>query len=260
MEKRLNERLIQELREQVNDLMAAAQLLVPLVREQGSERDEENLAALERNLYCVLRTVDHMELCREEPPMFSPRAVDLSGLCREIGRQVGSVAPQMGIAFTWELGKEGIMAQVDRSLLETAILNLVSNAARAAGQGGEVSLHCKVVEGQCHILVRDNGPGLRREDPEADPLLKRDEGLGLGLEVVRRIAKLHGGTLLMGDGSKDGVGVGLAIPLYDPKQGEGPKGLKEPDLPVDRLGGFSPLLVELAPQLPDAAFGYKLLD
>ena len=57
MEQKTAEKLIRELREQANDLMAAAQLLAPLVRERGEERDGMVLASMEKSLYCLVRTV-----------------------------------------------------------------------------------------------------------------------------------------------------------------------------------------------------------
>lgn len=257
MERKTGERLIQELREQVNDLLAAAQLLTPLVRERGSDRDGATLAALQKSLYCMVRTVSHMELCREEEPSFSPRVIDLAGLCREIGRQVESVSGAMGVSFIWEIEKEGVLTLGDDSLLETAILNLVSNAVKAAGPGGEVSLVCRTAGERCLILVRDNGPGLIPEDPEADPLLKSEEGLGMGLEAARRVAYLHGGALLLENSAGDGVRAALSIPIRLPEKGELVKSVAGT---YDRMGGFSPLLVELAPLLPGEMFGYRDLD
>ena len=257
MEREIQEKLIRELREQAGNLLAAAQLLTPLVREQGSERDEATLASLHKSLYCMIRTVGHMELCREEPPAFFPHVIDLAGLCREIGRQVESVSADLGVSFTWELEKESILVMGDDSLLETAILNLVSNAAKAAGQGGKLSLHCKQAGERCLVLVRDDGPGMAPNPGEANPLLKSDEGLGLGLETARRVAALHGGALLMDNSAGDGVGAALSIPIHHPEKGEM---VKSPVETYDRTGGFSPLLVELAPLLSIRQFGYQLLD
>lgn len=257
MEREIREGLIRELREQVNSLLAAAQLLTPLVREQGTQRDGATLASLHKSLYCMVRTLGHMELCREEPPAISLRVMDLAGLCREIGRQVESVSRDLGVSFTWELEKESVLVLGDDSLLETAILNLASNAVKAAGQGGKVSLHCKTAGERCLVLVRDDGPGIRPDDPEANPLLKTDEGLGLGLETARRVAALHGGSLLLDNSAGDGVGAALSIPIHTPQKGNV---VKSPKWTYDRTGGFSPLLVELAPLLPIHLFGHQLLD
>ena len=251
MEKYLDERLIRELREQANDLLAAAQLLAPLVREKGGEREAAVLGTLNKSLYSLVRTVNHMELCREEEPIFTPRVIDMAGLCREVGRQVESVAGELGITFTWELEQEGLLTLGDDTLLVSAVLNLVSNAVRAAGQGGKVTLSCKKAGERCLILVRDNGPGLMPADPAADPLLKREEGLGLGLEAARRVAHLHGGVLLLENAAGDGVRAALSIPIRLPEKGEL---LKSPAGTCDRMGGFSALLVELAPLLPYDVF------
>lgn len=257
MEKETGEKLIRELREQVNDLLAAAQLLTPLVREQGDERDAATLAALHKSLYCMVRTVEHMELCREEKPAFLPRVMDLAGLCREIGRKVDSLSGSMEISFTWEIEKEGVLVLGDDFLLETAILNLISNAAAAAGQGGSVSLSCKPVGNRCLVLVRDDGPGYAPGGAGDDPFVKNQEGLGLGLETVRRVAALHEGALLLDNGAGDGVRAALSVPICPPEKGNT---LKSPPPVCDRTGGFSTTLVELAPLLPITEFGYQTLD
>ena len=85
MEREKEDRLIGQLREQANDLLAAVHLLTPLVRSQGAEKDTQCLAAMNQSLYRLIRCVNHMELCRESQPLFHPALLDLAGLC-QIGR------------------------------------------------------------------------------------------------------------------------------------------------------------------------------
>lgn len=246
MEREKSDKLIMELRGQVNDLLAAAQLLTPLVREQGGKREEEYLASLNQGLYRLIRTVNHMELCREDEPVFRPQVIDLPGLCRDIGRQVELMAGELNISFRWEIDREGILTLADEALLEQAILNLICNAVQAAGPGGKVTLRCKADRERCTILVKDSGPGLHFPAGE-DPFLKLPGGIGLGLSAARRAAQLHGGALMLQDGEEDGVLAVLSLPIRKPDRSEG---LKGPQMGYDRTGGFSPLLVELSPLLP----------
>ena len=246
MERETSDKLIMELRGQVNDLLAAAQLLTPLVREKGGASEGEYLASLNQGLYRLIRTVNHMELCREAEPVFHPRVIDLCGLCREIGRQVELMAGEMNISFRWEIDRESVLSLADDALLEQAILNLISNAIQAAGPGGKVSLRCKTDKERCTILVKDSGAGLNLEKGE-DPFVKLPGGIGLGLTAARRAAQLHGGALMLEDGEEGGVLAVLSLPIRKPDHSEG---LRMPKMGYDRTGGFSPLLVELSPQLP----------
>lgn len=240
-------KLMFELRDQISDLMCAAQLLTPLVREKGESRDHESLASLNQSLYRLLRTLGHMELCRETAPAFCPQPIDLGGLCRDLGRQVEGVAVDLGVSFHWEADREGVLGLADEALLTQAVLGLVLNAVQAAGQGGKVSLRFTSGEGRCRFIVQDNGPGLQERDPDADPLLRGTGGVGLGLEAARRVAALHGGALVLDNAEGSGVRAVLSIPVRLPGASEL---LHSPEGRYDRTGGFSQLLVELSPALP----------
>lgn len=257
MEQRTGEKLIRELREQVNDLMAAAQLLTPLVREKGEVRDEMVLASMEKSLYRLVRTVNHLELCREEEPALCLKLTDFSALCEEVCRQVESLADALEISFAWETEGEAMLTLADPSLVEQALLNLIANAIQASGKGGKISLRCRKEGDRCIFTVRDSGAGMSFFDPEPDSLLKDGSGLGLGVASVRRIAALHGGTLILENGAGDGARAALALPLRLPEKGEE---LHAPKTDWDRTGGFSSLLVELSPLLPVESFRLRELE
>ena len=55
MEREKEDRLIGQLREQANDLLAAVHLLTPLVRSQGAEKDTQCLAAMNQSLYRLIK-------------------------------------------------------------------------------------------------------------------------------------------------------------------------------------------------------------
>lgn len=257
MEEKTAEKLIRELREQVNDLMAAAQLLTPLVRERGEERDGMVLASMEKSLYALVRTVSHLELCREEEPALCLKLTDLSALCDQVCRQVESLSGALEISFTWEPAEEPMLTLADPALVEQALLNLLANAIRASGKGGKVSLRCRREGEQCIFTVRDSGAGISFFSPGGDSLLKDGSGLGLGVASARRIAALHGGALILENGAGDGARSVLALPLRLPEKGEE---LHAPKADWDRTGGFSTLLVELSPLLPVESFHFRELE
>ncbi len=257
MERERESRLILELRDQVNDLLAAAQLLTPLVRERGSDQDADSLAALHQSLYRLIRTVGHLELCGSADPIFRPRTVDLGALCRDVGRLVDGVAEALDVSVWWEIDKEGVFSLADCALLEGAILNLVANAVQVSGPGGRVVLRSGTAKDRWTVTVKDSGPGLTIEDPDADPLLKRPGGVGMGLEAARRAAALHGGVLVLENGEDTGSRAVLSIPIREPGENDV---VKSGGMGFDRTGGFSPLLVEFSPLLPQRYYRLEELE
>ncbi len=249
MEKDEKDRLLREFRERINNISAAVQLLTPLVREQGSARDGEYLAAIRKSVYQMIRTLCHMELCGEET-VLRPGPVDLAGLCRDLCRKLEGIASMLKVDFRWTLEQESLLGVADEELLEQALLNLLTNALEAAGPGGQVTLRCGGGNGHFRVTVGDDGPGLQAAGSEEEPFLWQPGGVGLGLKAARRAAALHGGTLMLENGEGKGVRAVLSLPLKKPEPGEVVRTSR-----TDRQGGFSPLLVELSPLLPLKAFG-----
>lgn len=91
-------------------------------------------------------------------------------------------------------GDETFLADPD--LLERLLVNLVLNAVQAAPAGGRVGLSGAMREGRVCLEVTDNGPGIPAQAMERlfQPFFTtRENGTGLGLANVRRIAAGHGG-------------------------------------------------------------------
>lgn len=256
MDQEQQKRLIMELRERVNDLLAAAQLLSPLVREKGDSRDVEHLLILNQALYRLIRTIRHIDLDREEELTLHLRYIDAAGLCRDLGREVEGLLPAAGVRFSWTSEEESLLTLADDALLEQALLNLIANAVEHAGPSGKVELRFARREGRVLFCVSDNGGGLTPSGPEADPYLKQPGGVGLGLSDARRIAEGHGGSLILENRPGNGVQAVLSIPIRRP---DGSTTVQTP-MPRSHLGGFSPVLVELSPVLPPTAFSPEDLD
>ena len=76
--------LVEQLREQLNNLTAAAQLLTPVVQESGEERHRQYLAILNQSVYRMTRTLNNAEYAQlpEGEPALRRAPLDLAGLCR----------------------------------------------------------------------------------------------------------------------------------------------------------------------------------
>src|SRR6185503_10210907 len=86
---------------------------------------------------------------------------------------------------------------LDRERIRQVLVNLLENAAWAAGEG-RVQARVAQEAGDLVYTVRDQGPGFPEEDlPRIfEPFFTgRTDGTGLGLAVARRIVELHGGAI-----------------------------------------------------------------
>ena len=97
------------------------------------------------------------------------------------------------------------VAQLDPALTERAVANLVQNALRHGHRPGgpaRITITVGPVDGRPAVTVADQGPGLR------PPIVRA----GLGLAVVRWVARGHGGTLQLGTGPEPGTRIRLVFP------------------------------------------------
>ncbi|HEX2465793.1 MAG TPA: ATP-binding protein [Thermoanaerobaculia bacterium] len=94
----------------------------------------------------------------------------------------------------------------DADLLSQALLGLVTNAAQAARERGSITLEARSTGDEIALSVSDDGPGIPEADRERifEPFYStRRDGHGLGLAVVRQIARAHGARIEV-DGNEGG--------------------------------------------------------
>lgn len=110
----------------------------------------------------------------------------------------------------------------DPMLLERILMNLVSNAVRYTYPNGCVLIACRRRGRFLRIEVRDNGIGISRNDREnifreffqlARPQLDVNKGLGLGLSIVDRLAKLLGHRIELRSALGKGSVFALEVPI-----------------------------------------------
>jgi two-component system OmpR family sensor kinase len=79
--------------------------------------------------------------------------------------------------------------------------------------------------GTCQVVVEDGGPGIAPEERERifDPFYRgsearaRHEGFGLGLPILRRVARAHGGDVNVSASPLGGARFELSLPGWAPR-------------------------------------------
>ncbi|UCD42668.1 MAG: ATP-binding protein, partial [Chloroflexota bacterium] len=107
------------------------------------------------------------------------------------------------------------LIEADQELLQQALFNLVNNAIKFTGSGGEIKLGLEVDNESVVYFVEDNGIGISPADQQklfgkffriSNKGGLGDDGSGLGLAIVKSIAERHGGEVhvesQLGVGSK----------------------------------------------------------
>lgn len=132
----------------------------------------------------------------------NPAPADLAEVVSQAVDYAGSAFEKHDVRCVVD-GPAALPVQVDALLLGQAVLNLLINAAEAAGPGGVVTLTYRTPETarqarQFVLSVRDTGPGIPPDllDKVFNPFFTtKDEGTGLGLAITHRVIEAHDGTL-----------------------------------------------------------------
>jgi C4-dicarboxylate-specific signal transduction histidine kinase len=112
--------------------------------------------------------------------------------------------------------QDGLDCRLPRDRFKQALLNLVINAAHAIGdRRGLITVSAQRDAGTVALVVCDNGPGFPRDVLENDcrPFVTgHRNGTGLGLAVVKRLARDLGGELRLSNVDPHGARVDLTLP------------------------------------------------
>ena len=131
-------------------------------------------------------------------------------------------AQRGGVALRLEADPELRSIEGDERKLKQVVLNLLSNAVRFTPRGGAVGVVAKRVDGAVEIAVTDTGVGIAAADQEAifeafrqagSDVIRKREGTGLGLALVRRFVELHGGTIRVRSAPGRGSTFTVTLPL-----------------------------------------------
>jgi signal transduction histidine kinase len=164
--------------------------------------------------------IDDLEtLIRLESPetQLNVAAIDSASFVNELAERFEAQLMLKSLRLNKKIGIGSFRG--DAFLLSRAISNLLSNAIRYGDEGGHVDLAIQREEGELRILVHNMGkPIPPSEIPKVFERLYRGEfartspGSGLGLTIVDRIAKLHGGNVTLESTAEAGTTFALCLP------------------------------------------------
>jgi signal transduction histidine kinase len=158
-------------------------------------------------------------------------AVDLGRVATECAEVMERQFKASGIAL--ELSVERTEVWGDPHRLDQMVTNLLTNACKYTHTGGAVRLDVHPVGPMGRLMVTDDGPGIAPEERSRvferfyrGATASRSAGSGIGLTVVERIVRAHGGEVRIEDPPEGGTSFIVELPELDP--GRGPISTQSP--------------------------------
>jgi signal transduction histidine kinase len=151
-----------------------------------------------------------LEAIRPRPPDLAETS--LVDVLNEVLRFQTGELENRGIAVEAETQADLPPILADRNQLKQVFFNLIANAVEAMGPGGKLKIKSRADDDSVYLMFGDSGVGIRPEDFSQlfQPYhTTKPGGHGLGLMIVQRIMREHGGQV--GIESKEGVGTVVTL-------------------------------------------------
>ena len=163
---------------------------------------------------------------RPGKPVFEP--LDLKSLVLDSLNFMRQEITERKIQIEFYWGENVPQINGDANQMKQAFYNLVRNAMQAMPSGGRLTIRCSADDAFVMLSVSDSGCGINPENMQKifKPFFTtKDSGTGLGLMIVERIVREHGGSLAVD--SKENNGTTFTISL--PRRVRVVRGLPAPD-------------------------------
>jgi two-component system OmpR family sensor kinase len=148
--------------------------------------------------------------------------LNLCDLTRELLAEALARHPERERDLTIEALDE-VLVRGQTALLASAVRNLLDNAFKFTGRGDRVRVEVAGAGDRAIVTVEDAGAGIPEAERERifDPFYRGAEaraatrGFGLGLPILRRVARAHGGDVEVTTSALGGARFALSLPNYE---------------------------------------------
>ncbi len=148
--------------------------------------------------------------------------VDVGRLVDDVIAKARPMMEQKGLDFQTLLPQKWPKTHLDKDKVATSLVNVLGNAAKYSPAGGRVVFRVTVDEKHMTLAVEDTGIGISAEElpniatkffRSSDPRVREQLGSGLGLALVKEVARLHGGAMDIRSEINQGTTVKITLPL-----------------------------------------------
>jgi two-component system, sporulation sensor kinase E len=178
--------------------------------EELLEVSRGEIARLDQIIHSFLRAL------RPSEPQREPVQVDrlLQDILKTLQREVSD----RGVWVETEFPEDVPVLSLDKGQMQQAFHNILRNGLQAMTRGGVMTIGIRISDRWVALSFRDTGSGIKPEDIGMvfEPFhTTKPEGTGLGLMIVQRILRDHGGQIEIDTRPEQGTTITLLLPRHD---------------------------------------------
>ena len=194
-----------------------------MLTETTNARQRETLTNIHNNALrlntLIHKVLDFKQMETESENTLIRSRVELVNLIRSCVDTFSAVTGEKNISVNLQLPEDAIWANIDVLKIESAVINVLSNAIKYANHtNGKISIELKYEDDNAVITISDNGQGIDKDELSLIFIRyfqgknsRQKEGSGIGLYLVKKYIELHSGTISIEN--DNGTKVRICIPL-----------------------------------------------
>ena len=221
--------LAHEIRNPLTSLKGAAEVLE---NTDDSEKRKKLIKVISHDVERIERLItDYSQMLKDEASLSRAKMIriDLLNVINSVAEDFNSDALISKKNITININDKNLNGSKlsvlgVESKLEQIVANLLENAVSFSPSNGKISVTCSIKKKVAQLIIEDEGPGFNEKNinqifnrfysnrPE-----KFGEHSGLGLNIVKNIVELHGGSIIASNQtniSKKGAKVEVLLPIY----------------------------------------------
>lgn len=210
--------LVHGIRNPVTSIGGVARIVSKRAKEKDWQKYVEVIIKESERLEAILGDLFDFVNPRE----FNPEITPMCQLLRKTVMLVQSAIVKQGIQLEFDLiDPDEVYLNIDKQQIKQMLLHILRNAIEAMPEGGLLRIELKQDERSVHISIMDTGVGiaeahlLRVKDPF---YTTKTYGTGLGLTMVERVVKAHGGNFSLKRREPSGMHVQIDLPKSLPTE------------------------------------------
>lgn len=196
-----------------------------LIKREHDETSLRQLNMIQANATRLLNLVNQiLDFRKSEMSGLKLNATsgDVIGFVRSIADSFLMFSEKKDVRFSFHASCEKLQMDFDEDKMGKIVMNLLSNAFKFTPAGGSVSLGIEVEDGSMVMKVTDTGVGIGDDAKQhvfdrfyqvSESLNSHLAGTGIGLSLVAEYAKIHNGTVTVGDNTGGGTVFTVTIPI-----------------------------------------------
>lgn len=202
----------------LNSINIHLQLLERKLKKAVPDLYEAELRDLVETSADEVKRLDHivdqfLKAIRPSKPQLEP--TDINELIKESMRFLEPEIKDRGLKLTLKLRSALPALELDPDQIKQAFYNIVKNSTQATQEGGEITVKTDMSDNHILITFDDTGEGISAENLSTvfQPYFTtKKSGTGLGLLIIRRIIREHGGDIKISSEQGSGTSVCISLP------------------------------------------------